>query len=103
MVVSPVRDASFAIQVTGESMAPAFPNGARILCQKINEEAFIEWGKVYLLDTINGAVLKEVRKSDTPGTVICCSLNPSPKYAPFEIKCDYIKGWYRVVLLMSLL
>lgn len=29
-IVSPVRGASFAIQVTGESMAPAFPSGARI-------------------------------------------------------------------------
>lgn len=103
MVVSPVRDASFAIQVTGDSMAPAYPSGSRILCQKINEEAFIEWGKVYLLDTVNGAVLKEVWKSDMPGSVKCCSLNPAPKYEPFEIKTEYILGWYRVVLLMSLL
>lgn len=101
-IVSPVRGASFAIQVTGESMAPAYSNGARILCQRINEDAFIEWGKVYLLDTVNGAILKQVRKTDQPDRVLCCSLNPAPEYAPFEIECRHIRGWYRVLMVMSL-
>lgn len=101
-IVSPVRGASFAIQVTGESMAPAYPSGARILCQRINEDAFIEWGKVYLLDTVNGAILKQVRKADQPDRILCCSLNPSPEYAPFEIECRHINAWFRVLMVMSL-
>ena len=102
LVVSPVRGASFAIQVTGESMAPAYPNGARILCQRINETAFVEWGKVYLLDTVNGAILKQVLRSDQPGHIICQSLNPAPEYAPFEVETKHIRAWYRVLLVMSL-
>lgn len=102
LVVSPVRGASFAIQVTGESMSPAYPNGARILCQRINETAFVEWGKVYLLDTVNGAILKQVLRSDQPGHIICQSLNPAPEYAPFEVECRHIRAWYRVLLVMSL-
>ena len=102
LVVSPVRGASFAIQVTGESMAPAYPNGARILCQRINEAAFIEWGKVYLLDTVNGAILKQVRKAATDDRVLCCSLNPAPEFSPFEVECRHIRGWYRVLMVMSL-
>jgi len=101
-VVSPVRGASFAIQVTGESMAPAYPSGAKILCQRVDETAFIEWGRVYLLDTVNGAILKQVRKADRPDRVVCCSLNPSPEYAPFEVDCQHILGWYRVLMIMSL-
>ena len=101
-VVSPVRGASFAIQVTGDSMAPAYPSGAKILCQRVDETAFIEWGRVYLLDTVNGAILKQVRKSDNPGCVQCCSLNPSPEYAPFDVECQHIIGWYRVLMIMSL-
>ena len=101
-IVSPVRGASFAIQVTGESMAPAYPSGARILCQRINEDAFIEWGKVYLLDTVNGAILKQVRKADQPDRIVCCSLNPSPEYAPFEIETRHINAWFRVLMVMSL-
>lgn len=102
LVVSPVRGASFAIQVTGESMSPAYPNGARILCQRINETAFVEWGKVYLLDTVNGAILKQVLRSDQPGHIVCQSLNPAPEYAPFEVECRHIRAWYRVLLVMSL-
>jgi len=102
LVVSPVRGASFAIQVTGDSMAPAYPSGAKILCQRIDETAFVEWGRVYLLDTVNGAILKQVRKSEQPGCVCCCSLNPSPEYAPFDIECQHIRAWYRVLMIMSL-
>lgn len=101
-VVSPVRGASFAIQVTGDSMAPAYPSGAKILCQRVNETAFVEWGRVYLLDTVNGAILKQVRKSDRPDCVCCCSLNPSPEYAPFDVELRHITGWYRVLMIMSL-
>jgi phage repressor protein C with HTH and peptisase S24 domain len=102
MIVSPVKGATFAIQVTGDSMAPAYPSGARILCQRINEAAFVDWGRVYLLDTVNGAILKQVRKSETLGCVTCCSLNPSPEYAPFELETQYIRAWYRVLMIMSL-
>ena len=101
-VVSPVRGASFAIQVTGDSMAPAYPSGAKILCQRVNEKAFVDWGRVYLLDTVNGAILKQVRKSETPGCITCCSLNPSPEYAPFDVECQHILAWYRVLMIMSL-
>jgi phage repressor protein C with HTH and peptisase S24 domain len=101
-IVSPVRGASFAIQVTGESMAPAYPSGARILCQRIDEAAFIEWGKVYLLDTVNGAVLKQVRKSDNPDRIVCHSLNPSPEFSPFEVEMRHINAWFRVLMIMSL-
>lgn len=102
LVVSPVRGASFAIQVTGDSMAPAYPSGAKILCQRIDENAFIEWGRVYMLDTVNGAILKQVRKSERPGFVMCCSLNPAPEYAPFEVETQHIRAWYRVLMIMSL-
>lgn len=101
-IVSPVRGASFAIQVTGESMSPAYPSGARILCQRIDEAAFIEWGKVYLLDTVNGAILKQVRKADTPDRVVCHSLNPAPEYAPFEIELRHITAWFRVLMILNL-
>ena len=101
-IVSPVRGASFAIQVTGDSMSPAYPSGARILCQRIDEGAFVEWGKVYLLDTVNGAVLKQVRKSERPDRILCCSLKPAPEFAPFEVELRHINAWFRVLMIMSL-
>lgn len=57
-VVSPIRGVDFAMTVSGDSMSPEYPNGSRIFIKKINERAFIEWGKVYVLDTCNGTVIK---------------------------------------------
>lgn len=61
-VVTPIRDVDFVMTVTGDSMAPDYPNGAQVLIKKVDETAFIEWGRVYVLDTCNGSVIKEVRK-----------------------------------------
>lgn len=99
-MVSPIRGADFAMQVTGDSMSPEYPSGSVIICKKINEKAFIEWGKVFVLDTPNGAVIKSVRKTEDDNEVECVSLNPA--YQPFRINTEYINGWYRVLMVLSL-
>ena len=99
-MVSPIRGADFAMQVTGDSMSPEYPSGSVIICKKINEKAFIEWGKVFVLDTPNGAVIKSVRKTDVDNEVECVSLNPA--YQPFRIDTEFINGWYRVLMVLSL-
>lgn len=99
-MISPIKGADFAMQVTGDSMSPEYPSGSTILCKRINEKAFIEWGKVYVLDTINGAVIKVVRRTEIPNEIECVSLNPA--YQPFTMKTDYVNGWYRVLMVLSL-
>lgn len=101
-ITSPVKGAQFAIRVTGDSMAPEYPNGSVVLIRQINEEAFIEWGKVYVLDTDNGVVIKELRPCQDENLVSCHSINPHPKFAPYTIDRKYIKGWYQVLMQMSL-
>lgn len=99
-MVSPVRGADYAMQITGDSMSPEYPSGAQIIIKRINESAFIEWGKVYVLDTENGAVIKQIRKTSNPDVVECVSLNPA--YQPFEVPVKFIRGWYRVLMVLSL-
>lgn len=101
-VVTPIRDVDFVMTVTGDSMSPSYPNGAQILIKKVDEQAFIEWGRVYVLDTCNGSVIKEIRKGDDDDSVMCYSLNPDPKYQPFAVKFADIFGMYRVLMCMSL-
>lgn len=101
-VLSPVKGADFAIQVQGDSMAPEYPSGSMILIKKINESAFIEWGKVYVLDTENGSVVKKVVPSDKEGFVRCVSINPDPSYAPFDVPLRSVYGIYRVLMCMSM-
>lgn len=98
-VVSPIRGADLAITVSGESMTPEYPNGSQIFIKRINEKAFIEWGRVYVLDTVNGSVIKRVFPSDDENRIKCVSTNP--EYPPFEINMQDVNGIYRVLLCMS--
>lgn len=100
-IASPVK-ADFAITVTGDSMAPEYPSGAMVLVKKIDEKAFIEWGRVYVLDTCNGTVIKEIRKGNSDEEVGCVSINTDPKYCPFYVRFADIYGVYRVIMCMSL-
>ena len=101
-VISPIAGADFAITITGDSMAPEYPSGSRILIKRVDEKAFIEWGRVYVLDTMNGTVVKEVRKGNSDDEVMCYSLNPDPKFQPFAVKLSSIFGFYKVMLCFSL-
>ena len=100
-IISPINGVDFAIQVSGDSMAPEYPNGSRVFIKKINERAFIEWGKTYVLDTCNGTVIKTLVPSEKPEYVRCLSINPDPMYAPFEICLEDVYGMYKVLLCMS--
>ncbi len=102
-VVSPIRGAEFAMTITGDSMAPEYPNGSQILIKKVTSTSFLEWGKVYVLDTCDGSVIKIITPSEEEGCVRCMSINPDQKrYAPFDIPMSDIFGIYRVLLCMSL-
>lgn len=99
-MVSPIKGADYAIKVCGDSMTPEIPNGSQILIKKIYEEEFIEWGKIFCLDTKNGAVIKRIYPTDDPEIVECRSINPA--YPPFTINCRHINGWYRVLMVLAL-
>lgn len=99
-MISPIKGAEYAIKIFGDSMSPEYPSGSVCLIKQVNERQFIEWGKVYVLDTDNGAVIKKVRRTDKENVVECVSINPN--YQPFTIDTTYIHGWYRVLMVMSI-
>lgn len=100
-VLSPIKGAELAITVCGDSMSPDYPSGCHILIKKIEERAFIDWGKVFVLDTINGTIIKKLMPvSDDPSKIRCISINP--EYPPYEISLEYVRGIYRVLMCMSL-
>ena len=100
MVISPIKGVDFAMTVTGDSMMPEYNPGDRILIKRIDPNLFIEWGRVYVLDTPNGAVLKKLEKAEDPGFVQCLSINPG--VSPFQIDMKTVRGWYRVLMVMSM-
>lgn len=98
-VISPVKGAELAITVNGDSMIPEYPNGSQVFVKKVDARIFIEWGKVYVLDTLNGAILKKIMPSDKDGYIKCVSLNS--EYPAFEVALSDVNGIYRVLLSMS--
>lgn len=100
MIISPIKGADYAITVSGESMSPEYPSGSQVLIKKINERAFIDWGRVYVLDTCNGTVVKRLFPAETPDRVLCKSINP--EYPPFEVSLEDVYGVYRVLMCMSM-
>ena len=99
-VISPVRHVDFALTVTGDSMAPEYPGGSQVLVRKVDGRAFIEWGRVYVLDTCNGTVIKKLNPGRDDEEVQCVSVNPD--YQPFYVKLSDVYGLYRVMMCMTL-
>ena len=98
-IISPIKDATLAIAITGDSMSPEYPSGCKVLVKKIEEAMFIEWGRTYVLDTINGVVIKNIFPCVANNDKITCrSVNPN--YPDFDINRADIKAWYRVLLVM---
>lgn len=100
-IISPIKGIDFVMPIAGDSMAPEYPSGSYVHVKKINEHSFIEWGKVYVLDTCNGIVIKEIHEGNE-GCVKCVSINPDPKYSPFNICFEDIYGMYKVILCQAL-
>lgn len=76
--------AEFMIPVSGDSMYPKYSNGDVLACKKITDILFFQWGKAYVLDTSQGALVKRIFESKNPDCVICSSDNRE-NFPPFEI------------------
>lgn len=73
----------FMIRVKGSSMYPKYNSGDIVACKKLPLDTFFQWNKVYVLDTIQGAMIKRIHKSSDPGFITLVSDNE--KYKPFDI------------------
>lgn len=97
LIISPYKEATACIQVSGNSMAPDYPAGCYVFIQRIDMESYIAWGEVYVVDAVNGIVIKKVLRNDDPTKITCASLNPSEEYAPFDIPLQGIRSMWRVI------
>jgi repressor LexA len=77
------QKADFLIAVKGDSMEPRYHTGDIVACKKLPLDTFFQWNKVYVLDTVQGAMIKRVGKSAMEGHITCISENPD--YPPFDL------------------
>ena len=101
-VISPVKDIDMAIHIYGESMSPDIPSGSVCYVRRVTGKV-IDYGRVYILDTVDGPVLKYLAPGTDEDHVKCISANQDPKFAPYEVEKSDILGMYRVVMCMKMM
>lgn len=70
--------ADFAIPVSGDSMTPLYHPGDMVICQFVSlSDMFFQWGKVYVINTDQGVLIKRVRRSDIKNAITVISENPT--------------------------
>ncbi len=85
------KQVDFLIRIEGNSMYPRYCAGDLIACRKVQDTSFFVWGKVYVLNTDQGAMVKRIFESKKPGYLLCKSDN-AEHYPPFDIPMDSIYG-----------
>ena len=82
--------ADFLIRIQGDSMMPKYVPGNIVACKRVPlDKLWFQWGKVYVIDTRQGALIKRIEPS-SEGFISLCSDNPS--YKPFALPVDEING-----------
>jgi phage repressor protein C with HTH and peptisase S24 domain len=82
----------FVIRVSGSSMYPKYSNGDLLACRKIDDILFFQWGKVYVIDSSQGALVKRIFEDrDNPDNIILVSDNKE-SYPAFPMPKNDIRS-----------
>lgn len=92
-------DYDFTMFIKGDSMSPRFESGDEIACRHIDQSRFIQWGKVHVLDTTQGFVIKRVYEDGDK--IRCVSYNPD--YSDFSVPKEDILSMSLVVGVVSIM
>ena len=101
-VISPVKDIDMAVHIYGESMSPDIPNGAVCYVRRVTGRV-IDFGKAYILDTVDGPVVKYIAPGSDDEHLTCISANKDPRFAQYEVLKEDILGMYLVVMCMKMM
>lgn len=92
-VISAFPKYDFTIRITGKSMEPEYFAGDEVACLRVNEKQFLQWGRVHVLDTTQGVVIKRIY--DAGESILCRSYNP--EFPDFSIPKENIRSYNLVV------
>lgn len=95
-IIPGVPDYRATITVRGDSMEPRYESGDELAITPVRDRASLQWGHVYVLDTIDGVLLKRIY--DHHDTIRCVSYNSD--YPDSFIDKSSINSIWRVVALL---
>lgn len=86
----------YMIRVSGSSMYPKYSNGDILACRRVHDVLFFQWGKIYVIDSSQGALVKRVFQDEDPDRILLVSDNRE-NYPPFSIPKSDIRSLSIVV------
>ena len=103
----PYKEATGAMYVYNDSMAPKYKNRDRIAYKEVADRDLILYGEDYVIETSEYRVIKNVQKGSEKGNITACSYNNEMWetgamkgrliHESFEIPVKKIKGLYLVL------
>lgn len=84
------KGVDFLIRVSGSSMYPKYSNGDILACTIIRNVLFFQWGKVYVIDSSQGVLVKRIFESEKEGYIQLVSDNRE-HYPPFDFPTNDIR------------
>ena len=91
------RGADFLIRVSGDSMVPQYLNGDLLACTMIKDVLFFQWGKIYVIDTSQGVLVKRIMRIEGDDEHVLLVSENKDKYEPFKFPTSDIRSLAIVV------
>jgi SOS-response transcriptional repressor LexA len=93
--------AQYMVRVTGDSMIPTYKEGDILACRFVEDVQFWQPGRVYVLDTNQGPLVKMVFECEDEDHLICHSFN-TERFKDFRIPKTAIRSVSIVVGVVSI-
>ena len=85
------KEVKYMIRISGNSMYPRYSSGDILACRPITNVTFFQWGKVYVLNTDQGSLVKRLYQGESDKYIECRSDNKE-QYPPFQILKESIRS-----------
>lgn len=90
------KGVDFLVSIRGSSMYPKYNSGDVVACKFIKDRLFIQWNKVYVIDTASqGTMVKRLKKAVSPEFITCRSDNKD--YDEFDVPLSDIRNMALVI------
>lgn len=87
VVIPGLTEFDWAVRVSGNGMYPKYSNGDILIC-RIVRDSFIQWGKVFVIMTKSGLLVRKLKPSSKDNHVMAETF--SEDYPSFDIPRDEI-------------
>lgn len=91
------KGAKFLARVDGQSMYPRFSSGDLLACRILEDPHFIQWGRIYVMDTVQGPLVKRLFPCPGDESKIRCHSENTEQFPDFDIPKEDVRQMALVV------